>query len=270
MRTIVCLLFCLLFSNVVVGEIQVIHQMSGIEDVIGPLTDSEWILLDIDYTLTEPTLPALQMSVIKQNKQLFRDEIAKFSEEQKLLVPVLMVTQVANQLTDPSIPQLIQKWQKQNIPILGFTAIDTASIPGVGSIPAWRAKELKRLGISFHPSRGSPFPQEREEFKEFSSFRGTFPLYDEGIIYCNVTASKGAVLGAFLKGISKKPSRIIFVDDSLENLQSAEAEMKQYGIPFLGIHYKVQLDESKIPKVSDEEWRSVWDQIEARANEIRR
>jgi hypothetical protein len=178
-----------------------------------------------------------------------------------------MVTQVESQLTDLFIPNLIQKLQDQKIPLLGFTAIDTSVIPGIGFIPIWRAKELKRLGINFHPITSS-FPKENIEFTEFSSFRGTFPLYKDGILYSNVTASKGSVIKAFLNKIEKIPSRIIFIDDSLENLQSVELELQNLGIPYLGIHYRVQVDPTKLPKVTDNEWRCVWDKIHERANSI--
>lgn len=174
-----------------------------------------------------------------------------------------MVTQSPPQLIDPSTPNFIQKLQDRNIPILGFTALDTSVIPKIGSIPTWRARELKRLGINF--LHGSCFPKESFEFTEFPSFRGTFPVYEDGILYSNVTPSKGAVLTAFLNKISQKPSRIVFVDDSLENLQSVEQELKKLGIPFLGIHYKVQVDETRQTKVTDDEWELVWSKIRERA-----
>ena len=257
----------MLFSNTLLAEIKEIHQISELEKVLTPLRSSDWLLFDIDYTLTEPSEPILQMAVIKQNKERFRNELAKFTDEQKLLVPVLMVTQVESQLTEPSVPNLIQKLKDHKIPVLGFTAVDTSIIPGIGSIPNWRATELKRLGINFH-SIASLVLKEKIEFTEFPSFRGTFPLYQDGILYSNVTPSKGSVLKAFLSKIDQTPSRIIFVDDSLENLQSVEAELQNLGIPYLGIHYKVQVDTTKLPKVTEDEWNSIWDQIRDRAKSI--
>jgi hypothetical protein len=258
----------MLLSNILSAEIKEINQMRDLERVLSPITPSDWVLFDIDYTLTEPTHPALQMSVIKQNKQRFKDELAKFSEKEKPLIPVLMVTQVPNQLTDKTVPAMIQKLQAKDVPILGFTAIDTAIIPGIGPIPRWRANELKKFGINFYPAETSPFPKHQIAFTEFPSFRETYPLYSDGILYANVTPAKGAVLIAFLKKASKKPSQIIFVDDSLENLQSVETELAKQGIPFLGIHYKVQVDETKLPKVADEEWNTVWDKLRERAKFI--
>ena len=267
MNKIIISVICMLLSTKISAEIKEIHQISQLETMTGPLKSSDWLLFDIDYTLTEPSEPILQMAVIKQNKERFRNELAKFTDEQKLLVPVLMVTQVESQLTEPSVPNLIQKLQHQGIPVLGFTAVDTSLIPGIGSIPTWRVNELKRLGINFH-STTSLVPKEKIEFKEFPCFRGTFPLYRDGILYSNVTPSKGSVLKAFLSKIDQTPSKIIFVDDSLENLQSVEAELQNLGISYLGIHYKAQADTTKLPKVTEDEWNSIWDQIRERAKSI--
>lgn len=264
---IITLLIHMLFSNTLLAEIIEIHRITEIEKAITPLKSSELLIFDIDYTLTEPSEPVLQMAVIKQNKERFRKELAKFTDEQKLLVPVLMVTQSESRLTDPSIPRLIQKLQNQKIPLLGFTAIDTSDIPQIGFIPDWRAGELKRLGIDFHSTTAS-FPKENIEFTEIPAFRGTFPLYKDGILYSNVAPSKGHVLKAFLSKTNQTPSRIIFVDDSLENLQSVEAELKNAGVPYLGIHYREQVDPTKIPKVTENEWKLVWDRIRERAKFI--
>lgn len=268
MKSLITLATCVLLSNTISAEIITIDRMGQLEDTISPLKSSDWFLFDIDYTLTEPSHPALQMSVIKQNKQRFKEELAKFTDAQKQLIPVLMVTETPNQLTDPAIPSFLQKLRDRNIPILGFTAMDTSVIPQIGSVPIWRVKELQRHGISFHPNQPSPFPKEDIEFTEFLAFRGTFPLYQDGILYANVIPSKGAVLSAFLAKVTQKPTKIVFVDDTLENLQSVEAVLSKEGIPFLGIHYKVQVDEAKSSKVGDEEWRSVWDSIHKRASSI--
>ncbi|MBA2726729.1 MAG: DUF2608 domain-containing protein [Parachlamydiaceae bacterium] len=266
MKIIILALYVLL-STTISAEIHEIHHFSEFEDAIAPLKSTEWLLFDIDYTLTEPSHPALQMGVIRQNKQRFRDEQAKFTTAQKQLVPVVMITQAASQLTDPSIPMLIQKLQDQNIPILGFTAIDTSVLPQIGSIPAWRFNELKNLGINFN-SHSGPFPKESLEFSDLPSFRGTFPIYENGILYCNVSPSKGAVLAAFMDYVALEPSRVILIDDTLENLQSVEEKLAISGIPFLGIHFKIQHDNVNLPKVTDEEWNSVWEKIRQRVELI--
>lgn len=251
-----------LIASAAYAEIVEIHQIKEIEEVIIPLTNSDWVLFDIDYTLTEPELSALQMLFLKQNKQRFLDELAKFNEEQRHLIPVLMVSQGPNKLTDPLIPSIIRKLQDQHITVMGFTAVDTSTIPDIGVVPLWRSQELSRLGIDFC---SDSLPQKRIEFASFTPFRGTYPLYQDGILFSNVLPPKGEVLSAFLNEIDRKPSRIIFVDDVLENLKNVETEMKKKEIPFLGIHYRVRANEAALPKVSDEEWKFIWNKIHERA-----
>lgn len=265
-----CLALSLLSSNLVTAEIKEIHTLKEMEEIVPlSLRNSDWILFDIDYTLTEPELSALQMSTIKQDKQRFRDELAKFTPEQQLLIPVVMITQSPSKLMDPAAPALVKKFQNSGATVFGFTAADTASIPEIGSIPMWRQRELKRLGIDFSMQNpDSPLPNKEIEFSQFPSFRGTYPLYRDGILYCNVLPTKGEVLVAFLEKIAQKPSWIVFIDDTLENLQSVETEMKRIGIPFLGIHYKIQVDPTAPPRVSNAEWQMVWDLIHKRVLQI--
>lgn len=89
MNKIIFLFICMFFSNILSAEIKETRQITQLETMTGQLKSSDWLLFDIDYTLIEPTHPALQMSVIKQNKQHFRDELAKFTEDQKETRPSL-------------------------------------------------------------------------------------------------------------------------------------------------------------------------------------
>ncbi len=263
MRTII-LLMSLLFINGLAAEIREIHQVSDVllED-ISPFKNSDWVLFDIDYTLTAPDHPMLQMAVIKQNKKLFREELEKFSVDEKKLVPALMVTEAPNKLLETKSPQLIQKLIASNATVFGFTAIDTSSLSDIGAVPAWRLRELERLGIHFSNHTNSCLPEKKIELTEFAPFRGTYPLYDQGVLYANVTASKGAVLKAFIENIASKPARVVLIDDTLENLQTMQQELDQLNIPFLGLHYVPK--ESSNAEFSEEQWRLVWDNIKKRA-----
>ncbi|KAF3361669.1 Uncharacterized protein PHSC3_001792 [Chlamydiales bacterium STE3] len=245
------------------GEIKEIHNLYEVESSAGLLGTDDLILFDIDYTLTEPTSPALQMATLKKNKLKFSNELAAFSPNQKHLVPLLMVTQTPSQLTEPNLPILIQKLQNTGATVLGFTATNTFSIPQIGSVPQWRKEELERLGIHFIPSG---IVDNGIVFFEFASFMGSYPLYQDGILHSNAFPSKGSVLRVFLDYTSKKPSRIILVDDNLENLQSVENELRELGIAFLGLHYRAQ--HQNTPYVTDEEWKLTWELIHQRADLI--
>lgn len=253
----------LVINSAIYGEIQEIHELKQIKQVLSPITKTDWILFDIDYTLTAPDHPMLQMAIIKQNKQRFREELSKFSDEEKKLIPVLMVTQAPSKLLTNESPHLIQELMGLGATVFGFTAIDTGVVPHIGEVPVWRAKELERLGIHFSNYVNSSLPDEKIEFVQFPPFRGAYPLYDKSVLYANVTASKGSVLKAFLDKISEKPTRIVLIDDTLENLQSMQHELDQLGIFFLGLHYVPR--ENQAEDFSEKQWREVWDIIKKRA-----
>lgn len=258
------MIISLALHTAVFAEIREIQELKQVTQALStPLTQTDWVLFDIDYTLTAPDHPMLQMAVIKQNKKVFREELEKFVGDEKKLVPVLMVTEAPSKLLDAEAPQLIQRLIALNVIVFGFTAIDTSVIPDIGEVPIWRLKELERLGIHFSDHTNSCLPAKKIEFTQFPSFRGTYPLYDQGILYANVTASKGTVLRAFIENIGQKPARVILIDDTLENLQTVQKELDQLDIPFLGLHYTP--NESTATEFSEEQWRAVWDSIKQRA-----
>ena len=235
--------------------------MSELEETLMKLNGGEWVLFDVDYTLTEPKEPALKMSVIKQNKDKFKSELKSFNESERLMVPVLMVTQSESVLTQPEFPSLLTRLHEKKVKTMGFTAIDTASLPDVGSVPRWREKELSHLALLFDP----PF-QASIEFTDFPPFRKTYPLYHSGVLYANVLPSKGDVLKAFLEQFFFKPQKIVFVDDTLDNLLSVQEALKETNISFTGLHYKIEAE--TIPEVTDSEWRQVWDKLKDRARSL--
>lgn len=258
MKKIIYLFLLLITSQTINAEIIEVNNFNEIEKIVNPLNKSDLVLLDIDYTLIEPSHPALQMSVIKQNKKLFREEIARYSAEENQIIPLLMVTHVQSQLTDPHVPHFLMRLHQQEIPTLGFTALDTCSLPELGYIPAWRSKDLAKHHLIFNPAT---FADNNYDFTDFPSFRGSYPTFHDGILYCNVICSKGTILKSFLEQAHSKPSKIIFIDDSLDNLQSVEKELHTLGISFLGIHYKVKASSTNI---SEKDWREVWDMINDR------
>lgn len=249
----------LLFATFLQSEIKTIHQINEIEKELSEkLTSDDLILFDIDYTLTMPSHPALSKNAIKKNKDLFRQKLAELTDEEKQLIPLIFISHDPNMsiLTEPCIPTLIENIRKKGATVLGFTASDTSVIPEIGDLPSWRFKELERLEIHFSKTF------ERTEFFEFTPHRGTFPLHENGVIYSNVTHSKGSVLKAFVKKMPQKPVRIVFVDDLIDNLISADHAMQELGIPFLGLYYTPDEQHDDFCK---EELEKIWQEILARA-----
>lgn len=251
----------MMLSTQLSGEIKKIDDLKEIKKFIStPSSNVEWIIFDIDYTLTVPSHPALQMPLIKQNKQRFKEEFAKYTKEEQQLIPALIALKEPRKLIDQKTSSLIKDLQNSGASVFGFTALNTSMGPEVGYIPSWRTKELQDLGLSFEES--SPLPHKRIEFFQFPPFRGTYPLYQDGVLYSNVTPSKGEVLTAFLDVVEQKPTRIVFIDDSLENIESVEQAMAEKEILVIGLHYVQPQDGNT--SISDEEWNDFWCEVPKR------
>jgi hypothetical protein len=87
------------------------------------------------------------------------------------------------------------------------------------------------LGIEFSQTIKSTV------FDRLPSCKGNYPELYRGILCCN-QQEKGAVVGALRDTISWWPSRIIFFDDSIINVESVAQECKKRRIPFTGFEYR--------------------------------
>lgn len=241
-----------------------IREIQDIREVTPQLQDlassDDLVLFDIDYTCTRPEhLDQDFMALQQGNEGLFSQGLAQLKKEEQELLPILL--HVPNRLIDDAVPGVVDGLKGRGVRVLGFTAVDTSVAPDGGEVPSWRHDELQRLGIVFSSVMG----KQRVEFAEFPSFRGTYPLYDRGILYTNVHPSKGDVLSVFLKTIPFKPRRVFMIDDSRKNLEGAQKVLERQNIPFLGLHY-APVTKPSIERVTPQEWASMWDTIRVRAS----
>jgi len=240
--------------NCLLGEIMQIDQISDIEKV--SLDPGAWIFFDIDYTLTKPGHRVLQNLQTLMGDCRTRKLYEQYSPEQKRLFPIVIVSHVPNVLVSPDIPGLLVRLQEKGHTILGCTAADTSTFLSIGSVPEWREKELRRLGITF-TQKGPP-----KSFKQFTPYRTTYPLFQKGVLYTNTdTVSKEDAMLALLDHLGERPPQIVLVDDSRKNFEGIEQKMEEERIPFLGFHFIPQQEEETI---SDQERNEVWDSIQKR------
>ncbi len=247
MRVLCCVLFFCM--NCLLAEIIQIEQISDIKKI--SLEPKAWVFFDIDYTLTKPSNRALEN--FKQDRR-FRELLAQCSIEQRRILPSIVILQTPNVLVSSDIPELLTQLQEDGHTILGCTS----SFSHIGTLPEWREKELNRLRITF-TQKGSP-----KVFDQFVSYRGTYPLFQKGVLYTNTTTSKGDAVVALLEHLDERPPQIVLVDDTLDNLRSVEWAMERRRIPFLGIQFVPPQEERTI---SDQEWYEVWDPIHKRVQE---
>jgi len=262
------LLLCTFLATSLTGEIQIINHLDEIKGYLSnDPSSTEWVIFDIDNTLTTCTHPALQIPVYRANRQRFMDEFAKYTKEQQHYLPALIVTEGQRKLIDSQTPVLISELQFSGVTVFGFTALNSGATPNGENFPSWRKNELESLNINFSQEPHSPLPKESIEFRQFPSFEGSYPLYQDGVLYSNVIPTKGDVFLAFLEKVEQKPKRIIFIDDSLKNVVSVEEATKKIGIEYVGLHYMEQ-QASDAPTITDEIWRSFWDTVPERIKQF--
>ncbi len=241
-----------LFVTPLLAEIQKIKDFTSVQEKVN---STDWVVFDVNYTILSPKDPALWKSTLKKYKQHLKKHMAMLSEEEKALFSTFLMTEGPNALKDQEVLALIQGLQEDDIPVLGFSEISTSLLSPLGELPTWQTKELQQFGISFHHRL---LPAKRVELAEFPPFRGTYPLYADGVLYNNALSLKGPVLDAFLTTLPEKPARVVLIDDSLEALTSAEESLQKSGIPFLGLHY---LPVENPADITLEEWEGSLEKV---------
>ncbi len=161
-------------------------------------------------------------------------------EHRCVLLFFLLPKQVSHQIVHSKSPELIEKIQQQNIPVLAFTSapatIDERP-PGV-----WRAQELKEFGFDFC---FSTFP----ESVQLPQSPGQMycPWFTQGVLYSSLHP-KEDVLMNFLSHLPFRPQTVVFIDDELCWVEAVASRLEQEGIRCLGIHYT---EANKLPQASN-------------------
>ncbi len=215
-------------------------QISSLKEMDGELKKSDkktLIVFDVDEVLitTEDHfihpyadkvfLPLLGQAMLNAVTPEEKREV-----EEKLS---LSITQPKRPLIEESSPKFIKKLQKKGFKVIALTSCPTGKFGHVPKFEHWRIEHLKELDISF----ASSFPKMgRHDFTEIAVSGKPAPVYEEGILF-SPGYEKGKVLKAFFEKSNFYPSKVIFIDDRSENLDSVEAEMKALNIEFKGYHY---------------------------------
>lgn len=87
---------------------------------------------------------------------------------------------------------------------------------------------MSRIGIIFDKTNPQECP--------IKYGTGKPALYLGGIIFTG-NYSKGEVVAAWLKQIDYRPTKIIFIDDKLKNVESVERALHSRDFPFYGLRY---------------------------------
>ncbi len=209
-------------------SITTIHSFNDVN--FDTFTKNDLVVFDVDETLIQPK-DAFVLNEQTPQADAFRKKLLEkyptvTSKEWEDIGSILLL-QAERPLLEPSVIKKIDALQKRGVPVIACTGMNTGALGLVPSMEAWRYNHLKSLGFegSFNNA-----------VLTFNAFKRK-PVFYHGILATD-TELKGPVIGAFLDAMQLHPKKIIMFDDTLEFLESMQAEYKKRSIAFQGYEYK--------------------------------
>lgn len=235
---------------------QTINSLNEI--LISKFSKDTLVLVDIDDVLIYP-----QDALLQNWRKMWKpDGVREWTPEEDTIAWM----SAAFQLMDPYGPSLIKALNDIEIPTFGFTSFAMEQSGILKSVPEWRSKQLRELGINF---------MQAEEIV-FSTQEGFVPpSFEGGVLYCGDyykkdADNKGKILSLFLDWLDWTPDQIVLIDDGKKNLQSVQKESERRGIPFLGFLYTPKeldpIDETVaelqyMTLINEKIWLSDWEAL---------
>lgn len=215
-------------------------QIKSFKEISNELQNSDkstLIVFDVDEVLitTEdhfihPYADHILVPLIKKAMAAAATPEEKKDLEEKLSLSMLQPKRI---LIEEETPKLIQTLKNRGIKVIALTSCPTGAFGIISKVERWRINHLNSLDINF----ASSFPNVNRQFLDEIAVPGkTAPLYEEGVLFSK-GYKKGEVLKAFFKQCNFHPSKVIFIDDLYENLDSVKAELTDLNIEFKGYQY---------------------------------
>lgn len=239
-----CLLLIGLFSLETNAKIVQASSVNEIKKYISQFNGEDTLVLfDLDYVLFAPRDRVLRYAGEENNyrskhfKAIFTDfqgkEIAlgnsKVPMAEYLISKILSSSKV--ELVSVHMPSFVNELDSRKITVIGFTANGSGKNGIVQNEAEIHLSRLKSLGYNFKDNG--------------DLLKGDFPECISRVIFTNNT-DKGKVLLGFLEQLNKNYKNIIFVDDRLKNLISAQKVLKNHQINYLAIHYTELKDKNEL------------------------
>lgn len=195
------------------------------------LDDQALVVFDVDYTLLAPKDAVLGPLGETHLTEFKKNVIASSGDWEILASKVLLNSQ--DSLIDHEVLDLIEKLKEKKIRTIALTAMPTGDLGLIPSMEDWRIEQLNKLGIRFDWSFPTLPPM---LFEQFQGGKYSPPSFKNGVI-CSSRQPKGKVLLEFLKYAQFTPSKVVFLDDRMDYIESMELELGKQGIPLISFHY---------------------------------
>jgi hypothetical protein len=215
-----------------VPEFVTAEDISSVIRVLSSIGKGTLVLFDCDDVLVTANIgvfarnPSSTGSGRNEFGRIIHRELPDADSAKFLSMSQTVVGASPTRLLNSRMPGIVDDLQAKGIKCLVITAFPPTPAPGMLHPLEWRSGTLQNFGYKFSRSwPGMPCTQ----------LEGG-PVFDRGIIYSGAIP-KAQSLAAFLPHVKMTPSRIVFIDDFLENLLRMKEYCKRNRIPFTGIHY---------------------------------
>jgi hypothetical protein len=204
------------------------NDFKRLSDLLNQADQKTLVVFDVDETLTTADDVAKHPNYV----QFLRKKITGFPKEKWDYFWSILFRDQSFHLVDGCMPDRIQKLQKQGIRLVALTAIPIGSFGVISHFEELRSQRLKRVGIDFEVS-----------WKDFNPchFQWIKTGFYKGIIASD-SCQKGEVLERFVTCCCPNIKKIMFVDDSKNNIDSVEQFAKASGFESLCVHYTAVKD----------------------------
>lgn len=231
---------CLLVGHVH-GEI---IESRDIRDLVKYSDKETLVILDLNNVLmtTPQLLGSEQWATYEINRQMQEKKLSK-DEVLNTFVPtwhkILMMSKAVP--IEQTTVGVIRRLQKSGIPLMGLTRRDVEM-----AYPTHQ--HLRSIDIDL---------ARKTVYHTDIALPGAHAKFIEGILFVGLRNEKGPLLLQFLDLIGYTPKKVVFIDDTLKNIESVEAALASRGIPFIGLRYGYLDDQVQQfdPAIANKQWQ---------------
>jgi len=216
-------LHAFIFNFAIFGSVMECISIKTLQPYLDQLQPGDWLVVDIDDTIITPKATMFRT---KSPHHKFIDHL-KTLPDSSLTISIWRLSRDVT-LVENEWPAIIDSLKKRGVIVVALTQMHTGHFGKISSMEKWRAQELKNLEITF-----SSYAENSVKILIDSEKPAT--LY-QGILFTG-GHTKAQTLISFINKYGK-PSKLVFIDDRIEHVQSLQKLCTDIKIPFEGCHYQ--------------------------------
>ena len=208
-------------------------------------TDS-LVVFDIDEVLLRPVDALLQKQNCAYRHHLYQITEQLYGRMRSQQLDSIITQQAQIGVVDPLIPAAVANLHQRAVKVLALTLYPSGQYGYIDALEVHRDQRLQNNGYFFKrswpdlanalllPAQGMQLVGLKKS--TLPSLPAYTPLFFQGVVYAN-GQTKGEALRRFLGYANWQPKKIIFIDDSMNNLISVRDFAKSSAIEFVGVEY---------------------------------